>query len=94
MKSSGLWRVTASHRDAGLQGLTETRDLVVRSENGLETLDLSADLPNLNRLAKAGGLQAGTLDQTEALLKDLSDKLNRATRNDAKRFGSGAVTFR
>ena len=48
---TATWRLTATHRDSELQGLVETRDLVVRSENGLETLDLSGDLPNLNRLA-------------------------------------------
>jgi hypothetical protein len=73
----------------------ETRDLVVRSENGLETLDLSGDLPNLNRLTKAGGLWAGTLDQTDALLRDLTDKLKprHQEQREAIRFWSSYLSM-
>ena len=91
----GTWRLTATHRDSELQGLAETRDLVVRSESGLETLDLSGDLPSLNRLAKAGGLRAGTLDQTDALLRDLTDKLKprHQVQRDAIRFWSSYLSL-
>jgi uncharacterized membrane protein len=91
----GTWRLTATHHDRELQGLAEARDLVVRSENGLETLDLSGDLPNLNRLAKAGGLWAGTLDQTDALLRDLTDKLKprHQEQREAIRFWSSYLSM-
>ena len=91
----GTWRVTATHRDRELQGLAETRDLVVRSESGLETLDLSGDLPNLNRLAKAGGLWAGTLDQTDTLLRDITAKLKprHQERREAIRFWSSYLSM-
>jgi hypothetical protein len=71
----GLWRVTTSPRTSELQGLTESRDLMVRSQNGVEGLDLSGDLPGLTRMANVGGHQAGMADQAEALMKDLASKL-------------------
>ena len=71
----GLWRVTTSPRTSELQGLTESRDLIVRSQNGVEGLDLSGDLPGLTRMANVGGHQAGMADQAEALMKDLASKL-------------------
>jgi hypothetical protein len=79
----GLWRVTTSHRASELQGLTESRDLIVRSQNGVEGLDLSGDLPGLTRMANVGGHQAGTADQAEALMKDLASKLK--PRNQERR---------
>ena len=71
----GLWRVTTNPRSSELQGLAESRDLIVRSETGVEGLDLSGDLPGLTRMANVGGHQAGTADQAEALMKDLASKL-------------------
>ncbi|MGO8926314.1 MAG: PA14 domain-containing protein [Limisphaerales bacterium] len=79
----GLWRVTTSHRASELQGLAESRDLIVRSQNGVEGLDLSGDLPGLTRMANVGGHQAGTADQAEALMKDLASKLK--PRNQERR---------
>lgn len=70
----GWWRITTLHSGGGKE-LAEVRQLVVRSQNSLEGLDLSGDLPALTRMASAGGHQAGTMDQTEALLKDFCGKL-------------------
>jgi hypothetical protein len=71
----GSWRITTTHPNAELKGLAEVRDLLVRSQNGLEGLDLSADLPGLSRLAAAGGHLAGAMDQARPILKDLASKL-------------------
>jgi hypothetical protein len=71
----GLWRVTTSHRAAEFRGLTESRDLIVRDQNGVEGLDLGGDLPGLTRIAEVGGHRAGTADQAEALMKDFASKL-------------------
>jgi hypothetical protein len=71
----GLWRVTTRHGGQELQGLTESRELVVRSQNGVEGLELGGDLPGLTRMANVGGHQAGTADQAEAQMQDLASKL-------------------
>jgi hypothetical protein len=71
----GSWRITTTHRQGELKGLMEVRDLLVRSQNALEGLDLGGDLPALTRLAAAGGHLAGTMDQADALLKDFASKL-------------------
>jgi hypothetical protein len=42
-------------------------------------LDLSGDLPALSRMASAGGHQAATMDQSDALLKDFCGKLKPRT---------------
>ena len=92
----GTWRVTATHRDRELQGLAETRDLVVRSESGLKKcLDLSGDLPNLNRLAKAGGLWAGTLDRDEHPAQGSHGQLKprHQERREAIRFWSSYLSM-
>ena len=62
-----------------MKGVTETRDIIVRDLNGLEGLDLGGDLPNLTRLAAAGGHQAGMMDQAEAIVKDLATRLKPRT---------------
>jgi hypothetical protein len=72
---TGHWQISTTHRDPELRNLVETRDLVVRAESGSETLELGGDLPNLNRLANAGGLWAGMLDQTDDLLRDFTSRL-------------------
>ena len=71
----GSWRITTTHRQAELKGLAEVRELIVRSQNGLEGLDLGADLPGLSRMAAAGGHLAGTMDQAPSILQDLASKL-------------------
>jgi len=73
--AEGSWRVTILEEGSELKGVTETRDIIVRDLNGLEGLELGGDLPNLARLAAAGGHQAGTLDQAEAIVKDLAARL-------------------
>jgi hypothetical protein len=75
----GSWRVTVLPRQGELKGVTESRELIVRDQNALEGLDLSGDLPGLNRLAAAGGHLAGTMDQAEAICKDLAAKLKPRT---------------
>jgi len=71
----GSWRITTTHRHPELKGLAEVRDLIVRSQNGLEGLDLGGDLPGLTRMAAAGGHLAGTMDQARPILQDLASKL-------------------
>jgi len=75
----GLWRVTTTPRASSLSGLSETRDLIVRSQNGVEGLDLGGDLTGLTRMANAGGHRAGTMDQADSLLQDLASKLKPRT---------------
>jgi hypothetical protein len=71
----GSWRITTTHRHAELKGLAEVRDLIVRSQNGLEGLDLGGDLPGLTRMAAVGGHLAGAMDQARPILQDLASKL-------------------
>jgi hypothetical protein len=71
----GHWRVTASHRAPELAGLAEARDLIVRSQAGVEGLDLAGDLAALTRLAHTGGHRAGTMDQAESIVQDLCSRL-------------------
>ncbi len=71
----GSWRITTTHRHPELKGLAEVRDLIVRSQNGLEGLDLGGDLPGLSRMAAAGGHLAGMMDQARPILDDLASKL-------------------
>ena len=77
--SEGSWRITTCEETPELKGVTETRDIIVRDLNGLEGLDLGGDLPNLTRLAAAGGHQAGMMDQAEAIVKDLATRLKPRT---------------
>jgi hypothetical protein len=71
----GRWRVSAKHPDPSLKQLAETRELLVRGQNSTEGLDLGGDLPALNRIANAGGGLAGAMDQTSAILEDMSGRL-------------------
>lgn len=71
----GWWRVTTTHPASELQGLSEVRELVVRSQNTVEGIDLGTDLASLNRMAKAGGSQAVPLADAEAYVKDFCSKL-------------------
>lgn len=71
----GTWRITTTHRHPALKGLSETRDLIVSNQTGQEGLELGGDLANLTRMAAIGGHLAGTMDQAEAILKDLGSKL-------------------
>ena len=71
----GWWRLTTTHPAKELQGLSEIRELVVRSQNAVEGLDLAADLASLNRMANAGGSRAITMDQTDPYLKDFCSSL-------------------
>ncbi|HEY5911603.1 MAG TPA: PA14 domain-containing protein [Verrucomicrobiae bacterium] len=75
----GLWRITTSHRAGELSGLSETRDLVVRSQNAAEGLDLGGDFAGLERLAKAGGHRAATMDQAASAVNDLATRLKPRT---------------
>lgn len=75
----GLWRVTTTHPAAELRELSETRDLIVRSANGVEGFDLGGDFPSLSRMASAGGHRAVMLDQADSLLQDLAAKLRPRT---------------
>jgi hypothetical protein len=75
----GLWRATTTHHAGDLSGLSETRDLIVRSQNGAEGLNLGGDLAGLSRMANAGGHRAGTMDQADSLLQDLASKLRPRT---------------
>ena len=71
----GNWRVRVGHPDPSLKQIVETREFIVRGESSAEGLDLSGDLPALTRMAIAGGGMAGTMDQTSAILQDMSSKL-------------------
>ncbi len=76
----GHWRVRVSSDDPSLVGLTEARDIMVRDRQSQEGLELGADVPNLQRLAAAGGFRADTFDQAEPLIKELATRLEpRAT---------------
>jgi len=75
----GSWRVTTGHERPEFNGLAEAREIIVRDLNALEELDLAADLPGLTRLAAAGGHQAGTMDQADAILGDLAARLKPRT---------------
>ena len=54
---------------------------MVRSQHGVEGLELGGDLAGLTRLAKAGGPPAVTMDQADVLLKDLAGKLKPRTQD-------------
>jgi len=71
----GTWRITVSHPGGGSAALEETRDLVVRDSSGAEGLELGGDLPALARMSAAGGGEAGTMDQTARIVKDLAARL-------------------
>ncbi len=71
----GRWRVSVGHPDASLKQLVETREILVRGQNSTEGLDLSGDLPGLTRMAGAGGGLAGTMDQTDTILRDMAGRL-------------------
>jgi hypothetical protein len=73
--AEGRWRVTVGHADPGLRQVVETREFLVRGRNSVEGLELGGDLPALNRMAAAGGGMAGTMDQTDGILRDLAAKL-------------------
>jgi hypothetical protein len=73
--AEGHWRITATSGEPEQAQLTEVRDLVVRSHVSQEGIELGADLPNLQRLAQAGGFRADTLDQSVALITELCEHL-------------------
>ena len=73
----GRWRLTLHHPDPALAAtVQESREFLIRAQNNAEGLDLSGDLPALRRLADAGGGRAGTLDQTDAILRDFTARLH------------------
>ena len=71
----GRWRATVRHADPALSQVAESREFLVRGQSSAEGLDLSGDLPALNRLATIGGGRAGTMDQTDGIVHDLVGKL-------------------
>ncbi len=71
----GLWRITTSDPANELRGVSESRDLVVRAGNGVEGLELGGDFAGLSRMASAGGHRAVMMDQADAMLRELADKL-------------------
>jgi hypothetical protein len=73
--TEGRWRVTVTADDAGLAGMSEVRDLVVRDRQSQEGLELGADPAALARLAAAGGFRADSLDQAVPLVQDLAERL-------------------
>jgi|GEM_PF-2007496 hypothetical protein len=74
--AEGHWRITVSSSASELGSLTEVRDLVVRSHQNQEGIDLSADRANLERLARAGGFRSDTLDQAVPLITELCEHLD------------------
>ena len=68
-----------THPAADSKELSETRDLIVRSQNGVEGLEFGGDLAGLARLAEVGGHRAVTMDQADVLLKELASKLKPRT---------------
>jgi hypothetical protein len=73
--AEGSWRITTTRRDNGLKGRTEIRELVVRSQDGVEGLELGGDFAGLTRLTTAGGHLAGTMDQAGRILLDFASHL-------------------
>jgi len=71
----GWWRITTTHPSNTPKGLTEVRDLVVRSQNGVEGLELGGDMPALSRMANAGGHHAVAMDQTDDSIRDFCSRL-------------------
>jgi hypothetical protein len=97
--AEGHWRITVSSTDPELATLSEVRDLVVRSHQNQEGIDLGADLANLERLALAGGFHADTLDQSVPLITELCEHLesrdtpHRATHSLWDNFGALALVL-
>jgi len=91
----GWWRITASDPAAGLGDLTESRDLIVRNQNGAEGIDLSGDYAGLSRMAAAGGLHATTMDQADTLVKEFASKLKPRTqeRRETVRLWNSYLTL-
>jgi hypothetical protein len=82
----GAWRATISCKEPELAGLAETRELLVRSQPGHETLELSADPAALARLADSGGHLTGGFDQAHRIAQDLAGRLRPRTREVAQTY--------
>ncbi len=71
----GFWRIEVSHGSPELEGLVETREVLVRGGSGAEGWELAADPAALNRISGAGGHYAAPIEQAGPLLKDFASKL-------------------
>ncbi|MHC5055017.1 MAG: PA14 domain-containing protein [Planctomycetota bacterium] len=71
----GRWRLTVTSSHADLAGLEEVRELTVRKDQGLEGVDLAADLAALGRLAEAGGHRAAGFLEAEDVARGLAREL-------------------
>ncbi len=71
----GRWQLTVSSDHPELSGLTEVRDVLVRTRASLEGVELAADPANLARLAAAGGFHASGMPEAAALAKELATNL-------------------
>jgi len=72
----GRWRITFTNPHPDCAGISETREVVVRSRTDQEGVELAADPDNLARLSVAGGGHAGTIAQAPALVAQLADQLH------------------
>lgn len=91
----GVWRLTITHPDPRLKGLSETRELTVRRRAGVEEFNLAGDPGNLARLAAAGGGRAATLDQADELARSMASGLRprKETRQKTVRLWNNAVSM-
>jgi PA14 domain len=93
--AEGRWRITVTHPDPRLRGLSEVRDLTVRARPGAEELDLSGDPAALERIAAAGGGRSVRLDEAAVMAREIAGKLepHRETRQITLRLWNHVGTM-
>jgi len=72
----GRWRIIFTNPSPECAGISETRDVVVRSRADQEGVELAADPASLSRLSAAGGGHAATIEQAPALVAQLAAQLH------------------
>jgi len=72
----GRWRITFTNPSPECDGISETREVVVRSRADQEGVDLAADPESLGRLSVAGGGHAATIAQVSELVAQLTAQLH------------------
>jgi uncharacterized membrane protein len=82
----GQWRATVTSAQPELAALSEAREILVRSQQGSELLELSADPASLARLAELGGGQSGDFAQADAIVRRFAEKLKPRDRDVVRTF--------
>jgi hypothetical protein len=72
---AGTWRFTVSSEHPELHGVSEVREVIVRSAAARELVDLRADAQGMARLALLGKGRAGRAEEVEEMVRDLAPHL-------------------